>query len=134
VHEAKDKQKIEKGNVYIAPGDKHLEIKLDRLGEGFICSLQEGERVSGHKPSVDVLFESFAKNVGKRAVGVMLTGMGRDGAKGMLMMKQAGAFNIGQDEQSCVVYGMPKAAYLAGAVDVQLPLHKMVQTMMEYMH
>lgn len=124
VQEAKDKQPIEPGNVYIAPGDRHMEVKLNRTGEGFYCVLQDGENISGHKPSVDVLFESMASNVGNRALGLILTGMGKDGTKGIMAMKQAGAYTMCQDEATSVVYGMPKAAYLSGAIDKQLPLEK----------
>ncbi len=124
VQEAKDKQPIEPGNVYISPGDRHMEVKLNRTGEGFYCVLKDGENVSGHKPSVDVLFESMANNVGRRALGLILTGMGKDGTKGIMAMKQAGAYTMCQDEATSVVYGMPKAAYLSGAIDKQLPLEK----------
>ena len=86
-----------------------------------------GPKVSGHCPSVDVLFESVARVAGKDAIGVLLTGMGRDGAQGLLEMRKAGAYTIGQDEKSCIVYGMPKAAYDIGAVTVQAPLEQISQ-------
>ena len=95
------------------------------------CIVKDGEKTSGHIPSVDVLFESVAKNIGKHAYGVILTGMGKDGTKGMLQMKNSGSFNIGQNESTCVVYGMPKAAYLAGAVDVQVALEDVASKMIE---
>lgn len=129
VKEAENGEKIEHGHVYIAPGNKHLE--LDKRITGYFCKLHDGEKVSGHRPSVDVLFESVAKEAGDKAVGVILTGMGKDGAKGMLSMKKAGAFNIGQDENSCVVYGMPKAAYMAGAVDKQVPLSRIASQILQ---
>lgn len=121
VKEAENGDILEMGRIYIAPGGtQHLEII--KRGTQMACVLTDGEKVSGHIPSVDVLFESVAKNIGKLAYGVILTGMGKDGAKGMFSMKQNGCFNIGQDETSCVVYGMPKAAYMAGAVDKQCSL------------
>jgi two-component system chemotaxis response regulator CheB len=118
--EAENGDVIEPGWIYLAPGGKHLEVI--RRGVQMACLVTDGEKVSGHIPSVDVLFESVAKNIGKNAYGVILTGMGKDGAKGMLSMKQTGSVNIGQDEASCVVYGMPKAAYMTGAVDKQVDL------------
>ena len=106
------------GHVYIAPGHQHL--TLARSGADYVCALDDGALVSGHRPSVDVLFRSVAKAAGANAVGVILTGMGRDGAEGMLAMRQAGAFTIGEDERSCVVYGMPRAAKELGATAVEL--------------
>lgn len=121
VSEAEDGMLILPGHVYLAPGHAHLEI----TGAGKPrCRLSEGERVSGHRPSVDVLFNSVARVVGGRSVGVILTGMGRDGAQGLLEMRKAGAETIGQDEASCVVYGMPKAAFEIGAVVRQAPLRR----------
>ncbi len=120
VHEAKNGQVLENGNAYIAEGGKHLEF--ERKSAKYCCLIKDGPLVSGHKPSVDVMFCSVADVMGKNAVGVILTGMGKDGTVGMMRMKNAGCHNIGQDEKSCLVYGMPKAAYLAGAVDEQIPL------------
>jgi two-component system, chemotaxis family, protein-glutamate methylesterase/glutaminase len=113
---------LRSGHVYIAPGgDKHLEVSgRDRL----VCSLRAGEPVNGHRPSVDVLFGSVARVVGANAVGVILTGMGRDGAVGLAAMRQAGARTVGQNESTCVVFGMPKAAQELGGVEVQLPLER----------
>jgi two-component system chemotaxis response regulator CheB len=108
---------IEPGKVFIAPGDKHLRIK--KSGSKYVTELYEGEKVNGHCPSVDVLFYSAAKECGKNAVGVILTGMGQDGAKGLLEMKRSGAYTIGQDEKTSIVYGMPKVAFDIGAVDRQ---------------
>ncbi|MCG8490431.1 MAG: chemotaxis response regulator protein-glutamate methylesterase [Sneathiellales bacterium] len=122
VCEATPNQRILPGHVYIAPGDRHLEI--GKSGANFICKLHDGEPVSGHRPSVDVLFQSAAKVAGANAVGVILTGMGRDGAEGLLNMRQAGAHTIGQDEASCVVYGMPRVAFECGAVEKQVTLTK----------
>ncbi len=121
VSEAEDNMLILPGHVYLAPGNAHLEVTDTKKPR---CRLRENERVSGHRPSVDVLFSSMARVVGNRSIGVILTGMGRDGAQGLLEMRQAGAETIGQDEASCVVYGMPKAAFEIGAVVQQLPLRK----------
>jgi two-component system, chemotaxis family, protein-glutamate methylesterase/glutaminase len=113
------------GNVYIAPGgSRHLLVAgADRPR----CRLQEGELVSGHRPSVDALFQSVSRTLGARAIGVILTGMGRDGAQGLLAMRQSGAETIGQDETTSLVYGMPKAAFENGAVGAQLPLGAIVE-------
>ncbi len=117
VHEAVHDQPVERGNVYIAPGAHHLE--LARRSSGLYCSLNDGPPVSGHRPSVDVLFESVARTVAPRAVGVILTGMGRDGAKGLLAMRKAGCATLGQDEGTALVYGMPRVAFEIGAVESQ---------------
>lgn len=122
VAEAKDGDIISKGKVLIAPGDYHMVIR--REGGQYKVKLGTGDKVSGHRPSVDVLFNSVSKYAGSNAIGVILTGMGSDGAKGLLQMKNSGAHTIGQDEKSCVVYGMPKVAYDIGAVEIQLPLEK----------
>ncbi|NYZ14785.1 chemotaxis response regulator protein-glutamate methylesterase [Azospirillum sp. RWY-5-1] len=116
------------GTVLIAPGDRHLVIARDALG--YVCQIQDTPAVSGHRPSVDVMFQSVARSAGPAAVGVILSGMGRDGAAGMLAMRQAGAFTIGETEASCVVYGMPRAARDAGAVAVELPLAQIPAEMM----
>lgn len=129
VKEAEDGDKLMAGHVYVAPGGRHLEVIL--RGKEPVCQLTDGQLVSGHMPSVDVLFDSVAKAAGKKAVGVILTGMGRDGARGMLNLKKAGAFTVGQDEATCVVYGMPKAAWMAGAVDIQLPLAKIAKEILQ---
>ncbi len=110
-------------HVYIAPGDKHMRVRGTMSALHLDCIA--GERVNGHCPSVDVLFFSVAAVAGKAALGVILTGMGADGAKGLLAMRQAGAETLGQDERSCVVYGMPRAAWELGAVQRQLPLQAM---------
>jgi len=90
---------------------------VKRSGAGWVTELSQSEPVNRHRPAVDVLFRSVAQEAGKNAIGVILTGMGKDGAQGMLAMRQAGAWNIGQDQESCVVYGMPREAALVGAVD-----------------
>ncbi|MEH6404586.1 MAG: chemotaxis response regulator protein-glutamate methylesterase [Sneathiella sp.] len=122
VVEAQNNQRVLPGHVYIAPGNQHME--LAKSGANYICRLHSGEPVSGHRPSVDVLFESAAKAAGANAIGVILTGMGKDGARGLLEMKNSGAKTIGQDEASCVVYGMPRAAFELGAVQLQCSLSK----------
>jgi len=114
VREAKNGDRISIGTALIAPGDKHMVVK--RRGGMYFVEVGSGKKVSGHRPSVDVLFNSVSKYVGANAIGVILTGMGADGAKGLLKMKTAGALTIGQDERSCVVYGMPKVAYELGGV------------------
>ena len=120
VKEAQDHDALIPSRVLIAPGDFHM--RLRKNGDSYYVSCQKGERVSGHCPSVDVLFDSVAASAGKSSLGVILTGMGADGAKGLLAMHQKGARTIGQNEQSCVVYGMPKVAYELGAVDRQMPV------------
>lgn len=122
VKEAQSRDKVIPGRVLIAPGDYHMSIK--KSGSDYVVDCFTGAKVNGHCPSVDVLFESVAEHVGKDAIGVILTGMGYDGAKGLLAMRQKGARTIGQDERSCVVYGMPKVAYDIGAVERQAPLER----------
>lgn len=122
VKEAEDGDRLRRGLIIIGAGDFHLRLQKDV--RGFFVSSKSGERVSGHCPSVDVLFNSVASAAGPNAIGAILTGMGRDGADGLLAMREAGAFTIGQDKDSCVVYGMPMEAYKIGAVEVQAPLDK----------
>ncbi|HEX3037516.1 MAG TPA: chemotaxis response regulator protein-glutamate methylesterase [Oscillospiraceae bacterium] len=117
VSEAKDGDRVRQGHALIAAGEYHMTLKKDAAGYYVHCA--PGLKVSGHCPSVDVLFDSVAKTAGSDAVGVILTGMGRDGAEGLLSMRNAGASTIGQDKQSCVVYGMPMVAYDIGAVETQ---------------
>jgi two-component system chemotaxis response regulator CheB len=123
VHEAKDGERILPGNAYIAPGDKHMEIV--RSGADYRIRLNDGPLVSGHKPAVDVMFSSLAKVVGKNAIATVLTGMGKDGAVGLLELHEAGAITMVQDEASSVVWGMPKAALDKGATKHVFPLDKM---------
>jgi two-component system chemotaxis response regulator CheB len=122
VAEARDGAPLSPGKVYLAPGgENHLKI----AGKGpFHCRVSPGDLVNGHRPSVDVLFASVAQVARGRSVGVILTGMGRDGAKGLLEMSQAGARTLGQDDATSVVYGMPKAAFELGAVERQLPIEQ----------
>jgi two-component system chemotaxis response regulator CheB len=119
---AQNGQQILPGNIYIAPGDQHLLVKRD--GARYICQLNDGEPVNRHKPSVEVMFRSVAQNIAGNAIGVMLTGMGADGAKAMKEMKDAGSINIVQDEASSVVWGMPGEAFKQGAADYVVPLDK----------
>lgn len=129
VAEAKDGERVLPGHVYIAPGDRHLE--LARSGGQYECRVRGGDLVSGHRPSVDVLFASVARSAGKQAIGVILTGMGRDGAAGLLDMRKQGAPTIAEAESSCVVYGMPKAAVQIGAVAEELPLSKIARGILD---
>ncbi len=128
VKEAQTGDCLEPGKVLIAPGDQHMKIK--KLGEKIRVETFQGDKVNGHCPSVDVLFESVAKEAGASSIGIILTGMGYDGARGLLAMKRKGARTIGQDEQSSVVYGMPKAAYEIGAVEKQASLRNIPQALL----
>lgn len=125
VKEAETGDYVEPGTVVIAPGDQHL--RINKLGTRYKIECFSGERVNGHCPSVDVLFESVAREAGSHALGIILTGMGYDGAKGLLAMRRKGARTIGQDEKSSVVYGMPKVAYEVGAVEKQTSLELIPQ-------
>lgn len=120
VQEAVDGGRILPGHAYIAPGGK--QFRVDRSGANYVCIVEEGELVNRHRPSVEVLFRSAAQFVGRNAFGIMLTGMGNDGAKAMKEMRDAGSYNYVQDEASCIVFGMPREAILHGAADEVLPL------------
>ena len=120
VKEAVNGERVLPGHAYIAPGGK--QFRIDRSGANYICVVEDGEPVNRHKPSVEVLFKSAAHVVGRNAFGVMLTGMGNDGAKAMKEMRDAGSYNYVQDEATCVVFGMPREAILCGAADEVLPL------------
>jgi two-component system chemotaxis response regulator CheB len=122
VHEAEHNQAILPGHVYLAPGHSHLRVK--RLGAGYICQLDEGPEVNRHRPSVEPLFDSVNEAAGKSAMGVMLTGMGADGARALLRLKEQGAHTVVQDESTSVVWGMPGAAFKMGAAIQVLPLDK----------
>lgn len=126
VREARSGDYIEKGQVLIAPGDNHMRIR--KAGNRLKVEVFNGDKFNGHRPSVDVLFESVAQACGSNAIGIILTGMGYDGAKGLLSMRKNGARTICQDEKSCVVYGMPKVAYNIGAAEKQVSLGKIPQT------
>lgn len=130
VKEATDGERIMRGHAYIAPGDKHM--LLYRSGAKYYIRLRDGELVNRHKPSVEVLFDSIALNAGQNAVGIIMTGMGRDGADALLRMKQAGARTIAQDEKSCVVFGMPKEAIKIGAADQVLSLQDISNRMLAF--
>jgi len=121
VKEAQDGDKVRQGLIIIAAGGEQMRIRKDGMG-GYRIESKPGEKVSGHCPSVDVLFDSVAQVAGAKALGVILTGMGADGAKGMLAMRKAGSHTIGQDQASCIVYGMPMVAFNMGAVAKQAPL------------
>ncbi|WIT11710.1 chemotaxis response regulator protein-glutamate methylesterase [Paucibacter sediminis] len=129
VKEAQDGERVLPGHGYIAPGGTHLSV--ERSGANYIARVQDGEPVNRHKPSVEVLFNSAARVVGPNALGIMLTGMGADGAKAMKAMKDAGAYNLVQDEASCVVFGMPREAINAGAADEVLPLSQIAPRLLE---
>lgn len=122
VGEAVDGARILPGHAYIAPGDRHL--RLGRSGANYVCNIGGQDRISGHCPSVDALFDSVADCAGQNAIGVILTGMGKDGARGLNKMRSAGAQTLGQDEASCVVYGMPRIAFENGSVEEQVSLQK----------
>ncbi|KMQ77416.1 chemotaxis protein, partial [Edwardsiella ictaluri] len=128
VKEAEDGERILPGHAYIAPGAHHLE--LARSGANYIVRLHQGPPVNRHRPSVEVLFDSVARCAGRNAVGVILTGMGNDGAAGMLRLHQAGAYTIAQNEASCVVFGMPREAIQMGGVDEVVDLSQISQRML----
>ncbi|EGG99767.1 Chemotaxis response regulator protein-glutamate methylesterase CheB [gamma proteobacterium IMCC2047] len=130
VEEAKDGQVIRNGYAYIAPGRCHLKVKKDGLY--YVCQLEDSPPVNKHRPSVDVLFDSVAAEVGRHALGIILTGMGRDGADGLQRMKAAGAATVAQDEKSSVVWGMPGEAVKLGGVDEVLPLNNIADKIIDY--
>lgn len=128
VKEAEDGERVLPGHAYIAPGDRHME--LARSGANYQIKIHDGPAVNRHRPSVDVLFHSVAKQAGRNAVGVILTGMGNDGAAGMLAMRQAGAWTLAQNEASCVVFGMPREAINMGGVCEVVDLSQVSQQML----
>jgi two-component system chemotaxis response regulator CheB len=129
VKEASDGERVLPGHAYLAPGGFHLAV--ERSGANYIARVRDGEPVNRHKPSVEVLFESAARVVGPNAFGIMLTGMGADGAKAMRAMRDAGAYNLCQDEASCVVFGMPREAIAHGAAHEVLPLSQIATHLLE---
>jgi two-component system, chemotaxis family, protein-glutamate methylesterase/glutaminase len=132
VKQAEHQEKILAGNVYLAPGHSHM--LLERVpGSVYRIVLNQNPPVNRHRPSVEVLFNAAAKVLGSNAVGVMLTGMGKDGAAAMLEMHKAGSYNFAQDEASCVVFGMPREAIAIGAVDEVVPLEKMADRVLAYL-
>jgi two-component system, chemotaxis family, protein-glutamate methylesterase/glutaminase len=128
VKEAEGDDTVIRGRALIAPGNRHALLK--RSGARYYVEIKDGPLVSRHRPSVDVLFRSAARYAGKNAVGIIMTGMGDDGARGMKEMKDAGAYTMAQDEETCVVFGMPKEAIKAGAVDRILPLQSLAGAVM----
>jgi len=128
VKEAADRDPVRAGQVLIAPGNHHM--VLERIGLAYRVAIKDGPPVSRHRPSVDVLFRSAAQAAGPNAVGILLTGMGDDGARGLLEMRSVGASTIAQDEQSCVVFGMPKEAITRGAAGRVLPLDRVAVEIM----
>ncbi len=132
VKEAEDGDRVRPGLIIIGAGEHHL--RLCRDARGWYVTSKPGDKVSGHCPSVDVLFTSVAENAGENAIGAILTGMGRDGADGLLKMRSAGAFTIGQDKESCVVYGMPMEAFNIGAVEVQAPLYNIADIILDSLY
>ena len=131
VKEAEHGERVLPGHVYIAPGGRHM--LLARSGANYVIELDDGPPVNRHKPSVDVMFRTVAKHAGANAMGVMLTGMGRDGADAMKEMRDAGAYNIGQDEATSVVYGMPREAAAVGAVHEVLPLPRIAGQLLQHL-
>ena len=131
VKEAEDGERILPGHAYVAPGHSHLLLK--RSGANYVTALSQGPPVNRHRPSVDVLFRSAANCAGRNALGVILTGMGKDGAAGMLEMKKTGAYTFAQDEATCVVFGMPKEAIAMGAVDETVALHDMARRVLAHL-
>lgn len=123
VKEAENGDRIEMGRVLVAPGNKHMSIKAK--GAYYIVKITDGEKINGHRPSVDILFNSMAEQVGRNGLGVLLTGMGRDGADGLLKMRMAGAKTLAQDKASSVVFGMPGEAYKIGACDKLVDINRM---------
>lgn len=126
IKEAETGDLVEPGTVLIAPGGRHMRVR--RRGDDHVVECFDGKKINRHRPSVDVLFESVAEAYGENSIGVILTGMGDDGAKGLLAMRKKGARTIGQDKESSVVYGMPKVAYNLGAVEHQVSLKRIPQT------
>ena len=131
VREAKNGDEIHRGLALIAPAD--YQARVVRVGNRYTLSCMPGEKVSGHRPSVDALFQSMSEVVNCKMVGIIMTGMGQDGAAGLLAMRNKGAYTIGQDEQSCVVYGMPKVAYDIGAVQVQAPCDGIADVLLKHL-
>ncbi|PIF74453.1 response regulator receiver-modulated CheB methylesterase [Variovorax sp. 54] len=131
VKEAEQGERVLPGHAYIAPGGFHL--SLARSGANYVAHLDQEPPVNRHRPSIDVLFDSAAKHAGKNAIGIILTGMGKDGAEGLLRMRRAGAHTLAQDEASCVVFGMPREAVALGAVDEVSPLNEISRRVMAHL-
>jgi two-component system chemotaxis response regulator CheB len=131
VKEAEHGERVLPGYAYIAPGGFHL--SLGRSGANYVAHLDQEPPVNRHRPSIDVLFDSAAKHAGKNAIGIILTGMGKDGAEGLLRMRKAGAHTLAQDEASCVVFGMPREAIAIGAADEVAPLGEMCRRVLTHL-
>ncbi|MDO9600520.1 MAG: chemotaxis protein CheB, partial [Azoarcus sp.] len=129
VREAVHGERILNGHAYVAPGHSHLSVA--RNGASYVAELSDAPPVNRHRPSVDVLFDSVARVAGRNAVGALLTGMGKDGAQGLLAMRSAGAYTVAQDEASCVVYGMPREAVSIGAAVEELALERIAPRLIE---
>lgn len=131
VREAKDNEAIRPGVALVAPGNQHMLVQQN--GPGFRVRIKSGPAVNHHRPSVDVLFQSAARSAGSDAIGVLLTGMGSDGAKGLLAMHEAGAYTLAQDEETSVVFGMPREAIRLGAVDAIAPIHEIPRAILNFL-
>ncbi|MEQ1578154.1 MAG: chemotaxis response regulator protein-glutamate methylesterase [Hyphomicrobium sp.] len=129
VCEAVDGAPIQCGRVYVAPGDRH--ILLERRSNGYVCRLRGGAEYNGYMPSVDLMFQSVASAAGPSSMGIVLTGMGKDGAAGLLQIHEAGGITVSQDEASSLIYGMPKAAVAIGAAQIELPIERMASLIVE---
>lgn len=130
--EAENGDRIQKGRILVAPGN--LQMKVVKIGVSYTVSCSPGQKVSGHRPSVDVLFQSMASTVGRNGIGIILTGMGKDGAAGLLEMRKKGAYTIGQDKDSCVVYGMPMVAQNIGAVCQQASCANIANVLLNHLN
>jgi two-component system chemotaxis response regulator CheB len=131
VKEAEDGDSVREGCGYVAPGHSHME--LENVNNTRRIRVYKGEKVSGHRPSIDVLFNSLAGNSGKDTVGVIMTGMGKDGADGILNIRNSGGHTIAQDEETSVVYGMNKVAVQKGGINIEVPLHEIPKKIVEYL-
>ena len=132
VAEARDGERVIAGRVLLAPGGRHMRLK--RSGAQYVVEVTDGPLINHHRPSVDVLFRSVAQCAGRNAIGVIMTGMGDDGARGLREMHEAGAITAAQDEESCVVFGMPREAIRLGAADTVLPLGGIAPWLLEAAH
>jgi two-component system chemotaxis response regulator CheB len=132
VREARDSDPLGPGVALVAPGNRHM--LLHQTGARYVVRIKTGPAVNHHRPSVDVLFQSVARSAGSSAVGVLLTGMGADGAKGLLAMHEKGAYTLAQDEQTCVVFGMPREAVKLGAVDDVIPIQHIPRAILRFLH
>ena len=131
VREAKNGDELRRGLALVAPAD--LQARIVRIGDKYTVSCMPGEKVSGHRPSVDALFQSMSEVVRCKMVGIIMTGMGQDGAAGLLAMRRKGAYTIGQDQESSVVYGMPKVAHDIGAVCTQAPCEGVANVLLRHL-